>query len=162
MSAYYASTDTGDITTVNSYENFDYASEIKSVNNIFAADIIDIRPRVSAYTVAEGGRSPLEFYGRAFNGAGQSAGSVLASDESIIISYSNYLGRIDRLFLTKDGKFQVVYGTPAERPEKPSPVDEALEVATFTLPPYLYYPSQVRMKYMEHKRYRMVLSLIHI
>ena len=156
MSAYYASTDTGDITTVNSYENFDYASEIKSVNNIFAADIIDIRPRVSAYTVAEGGRSPLEFYGRSFNGAGQSAGSVLASDESIIISYSNYLGRIDRLFLTKDGKFQVVYGTPAERPEKPSPIDEALEVATFTLPPYLYYPSQVRMKYMEHKRYRMV------
>ena len=156
MSAYYASTDTGDITTVNSYKDFDYASEIKDVNNVFTADIIDIRPRVSDYTVAEATRSPLEFYGRSFNGAGQSAGNVLASDESIILTYSNYLGRIDRIFLTKDGRFQVSYGTPSDRPEKPSPVDEALEIATITLPPYLYRPEQARMKYLDHKRYRMV------
>ena len=156
MNAYYASTDTGDITTVNSYKDFDYATEIKSVNNIFNADIIDIRPRVSDYTVAEDTRSPLEFYGRSFNAAGQSAGNVLASDESILVSYSNYLGRIDRIFLSKEGKFQVMYGTPAERPEKPSPVDEALEVATITIPPYLYNPVQARVKYLDHKRYRMV------
>ena len=80
MSAYYASTDTGDLTTVNSYDNFEYGREIKDVNNIFTADILDIRPRVSDYTVAEDTRSPLEFYGRSFNGAGQSAGNVLASD----------------------------------------------------------------------------------
>jgi len=156
MSAYYASTDTGDITTVNSYDDFDYATEIKDVNNVFTADILDIRPRVSSYTVSESSRSPLEFYGRSFDGAGQSAGNVLASDEAVVISYSNYLGRIDRVFLTKDGKFQVMYGTPSDRPEKPSPVDEALEVATITLPPYLYHPSQARLKYMDHKRYRMV------
>ena len=156
MSAYYASTDTGDLTTVNSYNDFDYASEIKDVNNIFTADILDIRPRVSDYTVAESARSPLEFYGRSFNGAGQSAGNVLASDESIQITYSHYLGRIDRIFLTKDGKFQVAYGTSADRPEKPSPVDEALEVATITLPPFLYYPSQAGIQYLDHKRYRMV------
>ena len=83
MSAYYASTDTGDITTVNSYDDFDYATEIKDVNNVLNADIIDIRPRVSDYTVSESTRSPLEFYGRSFDGAGQSAGNVLASDESI-------------------------------------------------------------------------------
>ena len=156
MSAYYASTDTGDLTTVNSYDNFKYSSEIKDVNNVFTADILDIRPRVSSYTVAESDRSPLEFYGRSFNGAGQSAGNVLASDESILISYSNYLGRIDRIFLTKDGKFQVMYGTPAERPEKPSPVDDAIEVATITLPPYLYHSNQARVKYLDHKRYRMI------
>ena len=156
MSAYYASTDTGDVTTVNSYKDFDYASEIKEVNDVSNHDMIDIRPRVSDYTVSESSRSPLEFYGRSFNGAGQSAGNVLASDEAITITYSNYLGRIDRIFLTKDGKFQVKYGSPSDRPEKPSPVDDALEIATLTLPPYLYYPQQVRMKYLDHKRYRMV------
>ena len=156
MSAYYASTDTGDITTVNSYDNFNYATEIKDVNNVFNADILDIRPRVSDYTVAESSRSPLEFYGRSFNAAGQSAGNVLASDETIQINYSNYLGRIDRIFVTKDGKFQIMYGTPSERPEKPSPVDDALEIAEITLPPYLYYPSQATLKYLDHKRYRMV------
>ena len=156
MSAYYASTDTGDLTTINSYADFDYATEIKKVNNVSTADILDIRPRVSSYTVSESSRSPLEFYGRSFNGAGQSAGNVLASDESILISYSNYLGRIDRIFVTKDGRFQVMYGNPSENPQSPSPVDEALEVATITLPPYLYQTFQARVKYLDHKRYRMV------
>ena len=156
MSAYYATTDTGDITTVNSYDDFDYATEIKEVNGVFCADMIDIRPRVSDYTVSESTRSPLEFYGRAFNGAGNSAGNVLASDESILVTFSHYLGRIDRIFLTKDGKFQVMYGTPGDRPEKPSPVDEALEVATITIPPYIYNISQLSVKYLEYQRYRMI------
>ncbi len=156
MSAYYASTDTGDLTTVNSYDNFEYGREIKDVNNIFTADILDIRPRVSDYTVAEDTRSPLEFYGRSFNGAGQSAGNVLASDESIQITYSYYVGRIDRIFITRDGKFQISHGTPSDRPERPGPIDEALEIASVTLPPYLYFPQQASVKYLDHKRYRMV------
>ena len=155
MSAYYSSTDSGDLTTVNSYNDFDYATEIKEVDNTFTADILDIRPRVSDYTVAENTRSPLEFYGRSFNGAGQSAGNVLASDESIQITYSNYVGRIDRIFLTRDGKFQVAYGQPSDRPEKPGTVDEAIEIATINLPPYLYNTSQAKMKYLDHKRYQM-------
>ena len=154
-SGYYESTDDGDITTVNSYRNFNYATEIKSINGVSNADIIDIRPRVSDYTTAESSRSPLEFYGRSFDGAGNSAGSILASDESINVTYSHYLGRIDRIFLTKDGKLQVNYGQPAEMPERPSPVDDAIELATITLPPYLYNVSQANIRFMEHKRYRM-------
>jgi hypothetical protein len=66
------------------------------------------------------------------------------------------LGRIDRIYLTKDGKFQVKYGTPAERPELPVSVDDALEMATIGLPPYLYSTSQATLQFLEHKRYRMV------
>ena len=57
--------------------------KLKNVNGHLDADIIDIRPRVSDYTVSASTRSPLEFYGRSFNGAGNSAGNILASDESI-------------------------------------------------------------------------------
>ena len=65
---YYESTDDGDITTVNSYSNFDYSSEVQSVNFVRNSDIIDIRPKVSDIAlVSEGDRSPLEFYGRSFN-----------------------------------------------------------------------------------------------
>lgn len=81
-SAYYDSTDDGDITTVNSYETFDYASDIMGINGISNADIIDIRPRVSDYIVSESTRSPLEFYGRTFNNEGQTATNILASDET--------------------------------------------------------------------------------
>jgi len=154
-SAYYDSTDDGDITTVNSYSSFDYSTEIKTVDGVRTTDLIDIRPRTSNYTVSENSRSPLEFYGRSFNQSGNSAANVLASDESMIINYSFYLGRIDRIFLTKDGLFQIRYGDPSEKPEKPLVIDDALEIATITLPPYLYNVAQVNVRFLDHKRYRM-------
>ena len=156
QSGYYQSSDDGDITTVNSYDTFDYVKEIQNVNTISNSDIIDIRPRTSSYTVSENSRSPLEFYGRSFSASGNSAANVLASDESILTTFSFYLGRIDRIYLSKDGKLQVKYGTPAERPEKPVSVDDALEVATIFLTPYLYNVSQSSIEFLDHKRYRMV------
>ena len=153
---YYESTDDGDITTVNSYSNFDYPSEVQSINFVRNSDIIDIRPKVSdVASVSEGDRSPLEFKGRSFNVTGNSATNILASDEGILTDFSFYLGRIDRIYLTKNGVFQVKYGTPAENPEKPTSVDDALEIATVSLPPFLYNVSDASKKFLEHKRYRM-------
>ena len=74
----------------------------------------------------------------------------------ILTDFSFYLGRIDRVYLTKDGVFQVKYGTPAENPEKPTSVDDALEIATITLPPFLYNITDADKRFLEHKRYRMV------
>jgi hypothetical protein len=153
---FYDSSDDGDITTVNSYNTFNYTLDLSTIGNNRVSDIIDIRPRVSSYTVSENARSPLEFKGRTFNSSGNSAANPLASDETILTNFSFYLGRIDRIYLTKDGKFQVKYGTPAERPELPVSVDDALEMATIGLPPYLYSTSQATLQFLEHKRYRMV------
>ena len=153
---YYESTDDGDITTVGSYNTFNYATEIAAVDGISESDIIDIRPRVSDYTVAADVRSPLEFYGRTFNASGQSAANPLASDEDIKVTFSYYQGRIDRIFLTKDGVFEVKYGTPSDDPDRPGPVDDAVEVARITLPPYLYNLNEAGIEFLEHKRFRMV------
>jgi hypothetical protein len=152
---YYESTDDGDITTVNSYNSFDYISDIGSVNGIRNTDIIDIRPVVNNYSVSVGSRSPLEFYGRTFNSVSNSSNTILSSDESLITSFSFYLGRIDSIYLSKDGKFQVKYGTPSERPERPVSVDDSLEIATISLPPYLYSNRQASIRFLEYKRYRM-------
>ncbi len=155
-SASYESTDDGDITTVGSYDNFDYSSEIAIVGSSGNSDIIDIRPRVSSITsVSEGDRSPLEFLGRVFTGSGDSAKNILASDESLFIDFSYYQRRIDRIFLTKDGTFQVKYGIPSDRPEPPLVVDDAIEICSITLPPYLYNTVQASLKFNTHKRYRM-------
>ena len=61
---YFQSTDDGDITTVESYKTFDYVRDIPAIRGKRLTDIIDIRPRVSDYTVAESTRSPLEFLGQ--------------------------------------------------------------------------------------------------
>ena len=117
--------------------------------------MIDIRPRVADYTVSESASSPLTFAGRTFNQAGQTATNILASDESIVIDFSYYLGRIDRVFLTKDGKFQVVYGSPAEDPQTPGAIEEGIEVAQITFPPYLYNVNDATINFLEYKRFRM-------
>jgi hypothetical protein len=154
-SGFYDSSDDGDITTINSYNTFNYSSELKTINGVSTSDIIDIRPRVSAYTVGVNSRSPLEFYGRTFSTSGNSAASILASDESILTDFSFYLGRIDRVYLSKDGKLQVKYGVPSENPEKPGSSDDSLELFSIELPPYLYTVSDVSIQFLEHKRYRM-------
>ena len=154
-SAEYSSTDDGDITTVNSYEQFDYGNEIKTIGFFRNSDIIDIRPRVSNYTETENSRSPLEFLGRSFNGSGQSAANILASDEAILTDISYYQGRIDRVFLSKDGKFQILYGTPSDNPQRPDPIDDAIEICRVELPAYLYRPEDAKLSFLQHKRYRM-------
>ena len=72
-SGYYESSDDGDITTKNSYDTFDYGRDIQTINGNRNTDIIDIRPKVSSYTIAESTRSPLEFLGRSFTTSGNSA-----------------------------------------------------------------------------------------
>ena len=154
-SASYASTDDGDVTTVNSYNQFDYATEIKDIGNFRNSDIIDIRPRVSNYTVSTGVRSPFEFLGRTFNSSGQAASNVLASDEAITADVSYYQGRIDRVFLSKDGRFQIVYGAPSDDPVRPNPVEGAIEICTVNLPPFLYSVEDAKITFSQYKRYRM-------
>ena len=66
-------------------------------------DIIDLRPRVNDYSVTEGARSPFEFLGRSFLNGNHSSADIVADGESILLDYSYYLPRIDRIYLTKDG-----------------------------------------------------------
>ena len=154
-SAYFDTTDNGDITTIESYKNFDYTKDIREIGIYRNSDIIDIRPRVAQFTVSENSRSPLEFLGRSFNATGQSASNVLASDEAITTDISYYQGRIDRVFLSKEGRFQVIYGTPSDDPQRPNPVDDAIEVCSIELPPFLYSTNDARLSFNEYKRYRM-------
>ena len=156
--AFYDASDTGDITTVNSYNAFDYTTEINSINNVRNTDIIDARPRVTEYTVTAGGRSPLEFYGRSFDGgaSGQhSSKNIIASDESLTLGYNYYLARADRIYLSPDGGLSVKFGSPDDNPKLPDEVSDALNIANIFLPAYLYDSSQAQIQFIQHKRYQM-------
>ena len=152
---YYESTDEGDITVKNSYDNWNFSKEIPMINGEYVTDTIDIRPKVSSYSVAENVRSPFEFKGRVFTASGSSAANILASDETITVDYSHFVGRIDRIFLDKTGRFQIQYGDPSEKKERPTGVDDAIEIASVVLPPYLFSPKQASIDFLKYKRYRM-------
>jgi hypothetical protein len=154
-SASFSFSDTGDITTANSYDQFDFC-EVELVDGeIRSTDTIDIRPRVSSIVATEGTRSPFEFLGRDITALGSSASDVLASDESILLTYSFYLPRIDKILLDKNGLFYVKYGIPAEIPQVPTSNDDALELATVYLPPYLCNAETAEVELKEHRRYTM-------
>ena len=155
--ASFDSSDDGDIVTVESYNDFNYSTEVKSINRIMNTDIIDLRPRVNNYSVAEGSRSPLEFLGRSFNTAGNSVPNILASNETIFLDYAYYQGRIDRLYLHKDGKLQMKFGTPSDDPKRAQPESpaNAIELAQIEYPPYLHNVEQASVKFLKYKRYQM-------
>ncbi len=150
----YPESDTGDLTTIDSYGQYDWC-RVPFVSGYNNGDIIDVRPRVDDYTVAENLRSPLEFLGRSFNATGNSARNILASDNSLISHYSYYLGRIDKIYLSKDNTIQVRQGEPSENPVPPEPIENALEVATAVIPPYLCNARSVALSLTQHKRYQM-------
>lgn len=153
--AEFASSDDGDIVTANSYKQFDYCTVTFANETLNNTDIIDARLRVKPYDVSNNTRSPFEFLARTFDSTSNCSKNILASDESFVASYSYYLPRIDKIYLTKDGVFQLNKGIPAEIPEEPPLVDQALEVATISVPPYLCDASKVSITLTDHKRYQM-------
>ena len=158
-SAIYETSDQGDITTANSYSNFDYATEVASVNGRRNTDIIDARPRVNDYSVTQGSRSPLEFFGRNFvddnGGTSQSSRHIIANDETMVFGYDYYLPRADRLYLTKDKGIQLVSGAPDDQPRLPDGINGALNIANIFLPAFLYKTSDAKINFVEHKRFQM-------
>jgi len=150
----FSSSENGDITTANSYSQFDYCDLLSVKNDVRTSDIIDIRPRVLPFN-SNSQLSPFEFTSRQFSDSNNSAKNILASDESIRLTYSHYLARIDKLFLLKTGEFQLLNGVPSEDPLPPIPIEDALEVATISIPPYLCDIDDCEIKLNKYKRYRM-------
>jgi len=143
------SEDSGDILTANSYTNFD---DVPALDNIRNTDVIDLRPRVAAYS---GSLSPFEFESRDFSGGGQSP-SVLVSNENITFDYNHYLGRIDRLFINRDSTFTVKQGIPAVNPVEPDGISESFELAKIELKPYVYDAKRdVKITFQANKRFTM-------
>jgi len=143
------SEDSGDIITANSYTNFD---DVPALDNIRNTDVIDLRPRVAAYS---GSRSPFEFDSRDFSGGGQSP-SVLVSNENLTFDYNHYLPRIDRLFINRDSTFTVKQGTPAVNPVEPEGVSESFELAKIEYKPYVYDAKRdVKITFRGNKRFTM-------
>jgi len=152
---YYDLSDVADVTTANSYNTFNYKDDIETIEGNRLTDIIDYRPRVSNYNVTLNGKSPFEFEGRNFNNSRHSSSSVISPEEPLILDYSYYLPRIDRIYLTKDKSFVVKFGNPADNPVLPQEVAGAMNIANIYLPAYLYNTSDARIEFISHKRYQM-------
>jgi hypothetical protein len=146
------SNDTGDVFTVNSYAAERFSSDIPYIDksNIRASDTLDFRPRVSPFTSITS--SPFDFASRSF---GIEPKIIMSPNESAVIGYQYYLGRIDKLYLDKFGVFTVLKGIPSITPKEPNKPNDVMEIATITLPPYLYNPKDALVSLADNRRYTM-------
>jgi hypothetical protein len=147
------SNDDGDLFTVLSYPKNKYkdVSKIESKETRLT-DILDFRPRVPYFDASTASASPFDFTSRTF---GTDPKHLLTPNSSSLIGYDYYLGRIDRIYLDKFGNFIVDKGISSSNPKKPIRLDEVMEIATITLPPYLYDPSEALISLVDNRRYTM-------
>lgn len=92
-------------------------------------------------------------------------GVILPVDlTTISTNYSYYLGRKDKLILSKDKSFEIIQGAPSLTPLSPSQPDGSLLLANLTHQPYTgYIPTEVptgrisdlSIEKVKHKRYTM-------
>ena len=149
------SSDSGDFVAADSYDADRYNRDIGIVNGIRNTDIIDLRPRVETFSPSGAVTSPFEYKSRVFTLSSNSSSSIFSKDKSLNLSYTYYLSRIDKLFLTKDGTFVINTGVPSLTPKSPNSLDSALEIATLYYPPYVYNIKDIKISIATHKRYRM-------
>jgi len=147
--------DSGDFVTVTSFDQDRISDDIPTVDSILATEVIDLRPRVLPYNSSTNPYSPFEYYGRKYNSTTNNTPHIIAKDSQIILSYSYYLGRIDKLYVNQNGEFFVNKGVPSLTPKSPADIETSLEIGTFLLPPYVDSTENISVQLSSHKRYRM-------
>lgn len=106
-------------------------------------DCIDFRPRIQ--------NAQNTFPNYTYQGIKLS----IPSDNFYIQKYAYYLGRKDKLVLTKDRKFKLVQGVSSVNPQEPGNITDSMVLYKLYSPPYTLYPSNVSVSYVENKRYTM-------
>jgi len=162
----------GDFCTVDSYlhEAGVPAEEIPSFNSalhgiVSLKDVIDFRPKVDSNTTITGfqdisilanpeGKSYVNFVGD-----GGVISATPASDNNLeyTISFSEtqYLDRIDGIFLNKKGEFIVKQGNSSMNPSKPDIVDDAIAICYIHIPSFTTTSKDIRIVPVDNRRYTM-------
>jgi hypothetical protein len=100
--------------------------------------------------------------GRSFLGSrtgitstGANAVDVPVSGSSLKGDITFYVGRIDKVFLHKKGKFEISQGMPALSPTKPTSLDDCIQLFELKIPPYTNKLKDIIVRTFDHRRYTM-------
>ena len=150
--------DRGDAFTVLSYPEDAYGKDIPMIGSgesqVSASDVLDFRPRVDDWV----GVSSSPFFFMSRNEISYSSGGpkwIAAPKEASILGYEFYLGRIDKIYLDQNAQLQVQKGESAVVPLAPENLNSSMELATISLPPYLYDPNDATITLTDNRRYTM-------
>jgi len=159
----------GDFCTVDSYlhEAGVGPEEIPSYNSpaigkISLSDVLDFRPKVDNDAIVSGflNTSLLSASNtRSFTGAGGIVCSTPAPDSNLEYTFgfsqSQYLDRIDAVFLNKNGQFIIKQGNSSLNPSKPDLVSDSVPLYYVYVPAFTTSNKDVKIVPVDNKRYTM-------
>jgi hypothetical protein len=159
----------GDFCTVDSYihEAGVVLDEIPDFNsnvhgNLSLKNVVDFRPKVDSTAIVPGYQdtsllSQSEYIN--FIGPGGSVSSTPASARNlpytISFSESQYLDRIDGVFLNKKGEFIVKKGNASLNPSKPEIIEDGIPLYYLFIPAFTKTSKDVRITPVDNRRYTM-------
>lgn len=117
-------------------------------------DVIDFRPvRAANTTLANTASNPyLGMNATAYQVSSQVLPHPNATFES---DYDYYVGRIDKVVLSRDRELKVITGAPALHPQVPADDEHAMTLYTVNLPPYTANVANVSSEITDQRRYTM-------
>jgi len=159
----------GDFCTVDSYlhEAGVGPDEIPFFNSpalgkVSLKDVLDFRPKVDNNSIISGfqNNSLLSSSNtRSFTGTGGVVSSTPAPDSNLEYTFSftqtQYLDRIDALFLDKKGEFIIKEGNSSLNPSKPDPISDAIPLYYIYVPAFTQNNKDVRITPVDNRRYTM-------
>jgi hypothetical protein len=135
----------GDFFSVDSYSSIAYEdipTDSIGTTTVSLADVIDFRPR---YNDA----------GTGFTGAGASVVEVPSPYTLLRNDIEHYLPRIDKVFVTSKGEFNVIKGVSSLTPNEPRTPDNAMVLYNLEVPAYTASVKDINIIFVNNRRYTM-------
>lgn len=134
----------GDYFSVDSYsvDYEDIPNEVINNKVVNLADCIDFRPRINDA-------------GTGFTGTGSSVTDIPLTNSIFRSDIEHYLPRIDKVFVTTKGAFNVINGVSALDPKEPQTPDNAMAIYKLIVPAYTKSAKDVVLEYINNRRYTM-------
>ena len=139
---------TNDSYNTYSYDNIpSYVSS--SGTNYSLRDCLDFRPVRAAATAATANSVVFDV------DSTNTGPKIPENGSDIILSYSYYLPRNDKVILNKDRTFEVVSGVPSLYPEDPKDKDNSMTLYILRNPAYVANTANISTQFINHRRYTM-------
>jgi hypothetical protein len=138
--------------TVDSYPNYDTITEYVSPttgNEYKLRDSLDFRPVRRNATAAIGSAVQFDV------DSSTTGPKIPENGSDIILDYSYYLPRIDRVVLNKNRTFDVNKGIPSLNPTIPRPKDDTMNLYVLREPAYTSDTEEIQVQYINNRRYTM-------
>lgn len=140
--------------TVDSYNGIDYGNipSYTSTNNggtYQLRDCLDFRPVRADSTTGSGSTVTFDV------DSNTTGPKIPKNGSDIIVDYSYYLPRIDKVILDKTKTFEVIQGTPEINPATPNDKPTGMTLYVLSYGAYVANSSQISVEYKNNKRYTM-------